>query len=134
MREATEDPGTSHPPPNERFDYDDDHLKEVETFEGEEEDDVMEAIDHYQVTEGNLPTESNPHRSSTDGGPSTSGTHFVCSDWVSRISIKRLKFLTRQFYLPSTILKSGPNGKPYIPPPRLVAFSDAIIEGGFSSS
>ena len=96
---------------------------------GEEEVDVLEEVGHYQSDEGNLPVKSNPHRSSTDDCPSTSGTHFVCGDWVSCISIKRLKYVTCQFYLPSAILKLGPNDRPHIPSPRMAAFSEAIILG-----
>ena len=58
-----------------------DLLEEVEAFEGEEEkENVMEEIHRYQSDKGDLPTESNPHRSSTDEGPSTNITHFVCSN------------------------------------------------------
>ena len=109
MQEATDGPSTLHPHPNEQFASDDDLLKEVEAFEGkEEEDDVIEEIDLYQGNEGDSPIESNPHWSFLDNGPSTSGTHFICSDWVSCISTKRLNYLTCQFYLPSTFLKPGP--------------------------
>ena len=94
----------------------------------------MEEIDCYQGNEGNLPIESNLYRSFTDEGPSTSGTHFVCSDWVSHILIKRLKYPTHEFYLPSTILKPGPNDRPHIRPPRMTAFSEAIIQEGASLS
>ena len=89
----------------------------------------MGEIDHHQNDEGDLPTKTIPrlHQSSTDEGPSTSGTHFVCSDWVSHISAKRLKYLTHQFYLPITILKLGPNDKSHFPRPYMAAFSEAII-------
>ena len=75
-------------------------------------------------------TNSRPHQSSTNAGTSTSGIHFVCSDWVSRFSIKRLKYLTRQFYLPSAILKLDLNDRPYTHPLCMAIFSKAIIQGG----
>ena len=126
-------PSTSHPLENQQSDSDEDLLEEVEAFkEVEEKDDVMEEIDHYQSDEDDLPTESNPHQSFTDEGPCTSGTHFVCSNWVLCISVKRLKNLAHQFYLPATILKPGHNDRPHIPPHCVVAFSEAIIQGGAS--
>ena len=94
----------------------------------------MEKIDYYQSDEGDLPTETipHPHQSSTDAGPSTSSTHFVCSNWVSHILIKRFKYLTRQFYLPAIILKLGPTDRSHIPPPCMFTFSEAIIRRGAS--
>ena len=71
MRESIEGPSTSYLPPNEQPASHDDLLEEVEAFEGKKEEvDVIEEIDHYQSDEGNLPSESNPHRhqSSTDEG------------------------------------------------------------------
>ena len=78
----------------------------------------MEEIDRYQSNEGNLPNEVNPypHQFSTDVETSTNGTHFVCNNWVLCISIKRLKYLTRQFYLPVAIIKPGPNYRSHILP------------------
>ena len=91
----------------------------------------MEEIVHYQSEEGELPDETNPYpqQFSIDAGTSISGTHFVCSNWVSRISVKRLKYLAYQFYLPAAIIKPSPNDRPHIPPPCMAAFSKAIIRG-----
>ena len=136
MREATTGPSILHPvkkrnpiwrrtPPTSR-NY---HREE------EEEDEVMEEIKHYHDDDdGDLLTKSNSnlHRSSTDVGPSTNDTQFVCSNWVSHISVKRLKYLTHRFYLPAAILKHDPNDRPHILPPRMVAFSQAVIWGGAS--
>ena len=96
----------------------------------------MEEIDHYQSDEGNFPNETNPrpYQSFTNARTSTSGTHFVCSNQVSRILIKRLKYLTHRFYLPVPIIKPSPNDRLHIPPPRMAAFSEAIIQGGASHS
>ena len=87
----------------------------------------MEEIDHYQSDEGDLPNETSlrRHQSSTNAGTFTSDTYFVCR--VSCISIKRIKYLTRQFYLPAAIIKPGPNDRLYIPLPRMEAFSKEII-------
>ena len=131
MREVTDGPNSSHPPQNQQSDFDEDLFKEVEAFEGGEGGggQHLDEIDLYQSDEGDLLTKSNPHRSSTDEGPSTSDTHFVCSNWVSHISIKRLKYFARQFYLPTAILKSDRNDRPHIPPPHMATFSKAIIQG-----
>ena len=56
MWEAVDGISTSHPPQPQQSDYDENLFKEVEAFEGEEEDDnVMEEIDHYQSHERDLP-------------------------------------------------------------------------------
>ena len=44
--------------------------------------------------------------------------------------MERLKYLTRQFCLPSTILKPGPNDRPHTLPPRIATFFEAIILRG----
>ena len=91
-------------------------------------------VDHYQSEESKQPEETSPHphQSSTYAGTFTSGTHFVCSNWVSHISKKRLKYLTMQFHLPSAILKPSPNDRPYTPLPYMATFSEAIIRGSAS--
>ena len=107
----------------------------METFEeGQKEEDVLEEIYHYQSEEGELPDETNPrpYQSSIDASTSTSDTHFVCSDWVLHILVKKLKYLTRQFYLPAFIIKPSPNDRQHIPHPRMAALSEAIIQGGAS--
>ena len=83
----------------------------------------MEEIDHYQSDRRN----QFPSLLVIYGC-----THFICSNWVSRISIKRIKYLTHQFYLPSTILKPGLNDKSHTPPPCMASSSKAIIRGGAS--
>ena len=61
MQEATNGPSSSHPPQNQQSNSDEDLFEEVEPFEGrEEEDDILEEIDHYQSDEGDLPTKSSP--------------------------------------------------------------------------
>ena len=48
MQEATNGPSSSHPPQNQQSNSDEDLFEEVEPFEGrEEEDDILEEIDHY---------------------------------------------------------------------------------------
>ena len=129
MLEAIDDSSPSHHPQLERSDSNLDLYEQVDTFEEKEEVDVLEEMERYHSEEGKQPEETNshPHQSSTDTGTSTSDTYFICSDWVSRISIKRLKYQTRQFYLPSAILKPGPNDRSHTHPPRMAAFSEAII-------
>ena len=73
---------------------------------------------------------SHPHQSSTNAGTSISSTHFVCNHWISRISVKRLKYLLCQFYVPAAIIKLALNNGLHILPPRLVTFSEEIIRGG----
>ena len=66
MQEAMESLSTSHPQ-NQQSNSNEDLFEEVEAFErGEEDDDILEEIDHYQSDEGDLPTESNPYWSSTN--------------------------------------------------------------------
>ena len=130
MQEATDGPSTSHPPQTQESDSDEDLFEQVEAFEwGDDENDVLEEIDCYQGNEGKQleETSSHPHQSSTNEGPSTNGTHFVYSDWVSHISVKRLKYLAHEFYLPVAILKPSPNDRLHIPSPHMAAFSEAII-------
>ena len=101
MTEATNGLSSSHLSQLEISDSDSDLYEQVDTFEEEEEVDILDEIECYQSKEGKLPEETTslPHQSSTDVGTSTNGTHFICSDWVSCISIKRLKYLTRIFLL-----------------------------------
>lgn len=123
MREATNDPSSLHPPQNQQFDSESNLLEQVDTYV-EEDIDVLEEVDHYQIKESEQLEEENssPHQSSIDAGTSTNGTHFVYTNWVSCISIKRLKYLTTQFHLPTAILKPGPNDRPHTPPPSMTAF------------
>ena len=65
-------------------------------------------------------------------GTSTNDTHFVYSTWVSRISVKRLKYLAHQFYLSEALPQPGPTKRPHLPLPCMMAFSEAIIQGGAS--
>ena len=61
-----------------------------------------------QGTGGDVSPAANPAhtRSSIGAGPltsttqaTTSGTHYVCRDWVSQVNIKRLKYIACQFWL-----------------------------------
>ena len=95
---------------------------------------MLEEKGRYHDGDSNLPTETNSTstQSSTGAGTSTSGTHFVCSRWVLRISIKRMKYLAYQFYLSSTLHKPGPTERPHLFHPRMMVFSEAIIREGAS--
>ena len=124
-----------HPPQSRDSDSNADLFKQVEAFKGgEEEDDVIEETDSYESDEGDLSNETSthPHHSSTNADTSTSGTHFVCTNCVLHMSIKRVKYLSHQFYLLAAIIKPGPNDRPDIPPPHMAAFLEAIIRGGAS--
>ena len=46
--------------------------------------------------------------------------------------MKRLKYLTIQFCLSTAILQPGSNDRPHNHSPRVVAFSEAIMQGGAS--
>ena len=98
-------PGVLEPFSKGDTNFDDDLIQEIK---GYTETDEAEGVAHPQGTEGNLPPviQSAHTRSSTSEGASTSsaqastsGTRYVCRDWVSHISVKRLKLIARQFWL-----------------------------------
>ena len=98
-------------------------------------------IAQLQGARGDLPPIVNPActRSSTGVGALTSGaqastssSRYACMDWVSKITIKRLKLLARQFQLTNEVHQSRPDKRPHLPPPGMMAFSEPIKRRGIS--
>ena len=52
MREATDFPSSSHPPQLQGSNFDSDLYEQVDTFEEEEEVDVLDEVERYQSKEG----------------------------------------------------------------------------------
>ena len=69
------------------------------------------------------------HSSSIGARASTNDTRYVCTDWMSRISIKRMKLIARQFYLSGAIRQPRPGEIPHLPPFGMMAFFEAIMRG-----
>ena len=128
MREATVGLSASHPPLEEEVASDDKPIQEVEGYTEANEE---EGVARPQGAEADLPseTQSARTRSSTNTRASTCGTRYVCRDWVSRIFVKRLKFVSRQFYLSDVIHQPCFDERPHLPPPGMMAFSEVIMRG-----
>ena len=60
------------------------------------------------------------------------GSCYVCRDWVSQVSMKKLKLIARQYRLREEIHQPSPTDRPHFPPPSFMAFSEAIMRGGGS--
>ena len=134
-REATTDPSLSEPSFEGEVNSDDDLIREVK---GYTEVGEMESDTQPQTTRGDLLQASHPARtrSSTGAGASTSGAGastsgagastsgagastsgaqvlaggscYICRDWVSQITVKKLKLIACQYRLGEAILKPSP--------------------------
>ena len=74
--------------------------------------------------------------STSGAGPSTSSSQvsvgrarYVCRGWVSQITVKKLKFIARQYKLEDIVLRPSSIDRPHLPPSSYMAFSEAIIKG-----
>ena len=101
----------------------------------------MERDTQPQTTRGNLPqtTHTTHTRFSISVGASASGaqalvgvSHNIYRDWVSQISMKKLKLIACQYRLREEIHQPSPTDRPHLPPPGFMAFSEAIMRGGGS--
>ena len=97
---------------------------------------MVEIIIRPQDTRGapNLAAYPACTRSSISVGTSTSGarastsdSHNVYRDWVSQVSVKRLKLIAHQFRLKEEVCQPLPDKRPYILPPGMMAFSNSIM-------
>ena len=62
----------------------------------------------------------------------TSGSRYIYRDWVSQVTVKKLKLIARQYKLGEAILQTGLTDRPHLPLSTYMAFSKAIIQGGVS--
>ena len=89
-----------------------------------------------QGTNGNpSPATNRAHtKSSTSAGAltsgaqtSSSGTHYVCRDCVSRVNIKRLKYISHQFWLSEEVHQPPLDERPHLPPYGMMGYSESIL-------
>ena len=64
--------------------------------------------------------------------PSTGSPHYVYKDWVSRISVGRLKSISREYRLGDIARWPSLNEIPHLPHAGYMAFSEAILKAGLS--
>ena len=76
------------------------------------------------------------------GGPSTSraspvdsDSRYICEDWISGLSNKKLGFITHEYMLEHLTHWATKNERPYIPSHDYMTFSEVILKtGGLPSS
>ena len=70
-------------------------------------------------------------RPSTSRAPPTdSDSKYICKDWVSGLSTKKLGFISREYRLGHLARWAAGNERPQLPPRDYMTFSEAILKTG----
>ena len=130
---------TPLPPLDEDVNSDNDLIREIENYaEGVEGDSQVQTLDSPRLA--TFPRALSSRGASTsmgDAGPSTSGVasrdlgpHYVCEDWVSRISIEKMVFVAHEYRLRGLARWPKPDERLHLPPISFMTISKTILKAG----
>ena len=57
-----------------------------------------------------------------------SDSRYICKDWISGLSNKKLGLISHEFMLGNSTRRAAKNERPHLPPQGYMTFSDAILK------